>query len=98
MGQTFRETFGDAPIRKDLMDFFEDVIVERVMLKKSMNLVKIYISYDLDIDEIVIIYNGYNENISIEDLNYIYSHNLTLKTIYCIIFKVFKGSGGDEKN
>ena len=46
MGQTFRETFGDAPIRKDLMDFFEDVIVERVMLKKSMNLVKIYISYD----------------------------------------------------
>lgn len=32
---------------------------------------KIYISYDLDIDEMVIIYNGYKENVSIDDIDYI---------------------------
>ncbi|MBR1471286.1 MAG: PolC-type DNA polymerase III [Lachnospiraceae bacterium] len=46
MGQLFKEAFADAPIRQDLMDFFGDVMVERIMLKKSMHLVKMYISYN----------------------------------------------------
>ena len=39
----FSEAFGDVAIDGELKDFFADVTVEKVMLKKSRNLVKIYI-------------------------------------------------------
>lgn len=42
----FSEAFGDVSINGELKDFFADVTVEKVMLKKSMNLVKVYLSYD----------------------------------------------------
>ncbi len=42
----FKEAFGEVVMDQGLKDFFADVTVERVMLKKSMNLVNVYISYD----------------------------------------------------
>ncbi len=42
----FSEAFGDVAIDEDLKGFFADVTVEKVMLKKSRNLVNVYISYD----------------------------------------------------
>ena len=42
----FSEAFGDVAIDEELKGFFADVTVEKVMLKKSLNLVNVYISYD----------------------------------------------------
>ncbi|MBR5420537.1 MAG: PolC-type DNA polymerase III [Lachnospiraceae bacterium] len=46
MPKTFRETFGEVNIREDLMRLFEDVTVDRLVLKKSEQTVKLCISYD----------------------------------------------------
>ena len=51
----------------------EEISTIKLYYMKSKK--KVFISYDLDIDEIVIIYNGYKENISIEDLDYILNNS-----------------------
>ncbi len=46
MGKKFSETFGAADIREDLKRLFEDVIVDRVVIKQKEQIVKVYITYD----------------------------------------------------
>ncbi|MBR3306712.1 MAG: PolC-type DNA polymerase III [Lachnospiraceae bacterium] len=43
---TFREAFGDIGINDELMRLFEDVTVERVVIRRAESRVVIYISYD----------------------------------------------------
>ena len=46
MGKLFSEHFGATPIREDLKRLFEDVTVDRMVIKQDEKKVKLYISYD----------------------------------------------------